>query len=154
MTQERATSPERTLARLSIAGRAAGATPGPWGYVRPSGVICAPDATEVAHCLHDSDATFIAHARSDIPWLLNQLQAGRSSSRTLDARLLDHLILLRAAIQVANDWLNRLPWQGDGLHGFIAEGLDREQARWVGQVIEAVASALDPEVLGLKGGDS
>jgi hypothetical protein len=139
MTQERATSPELTLARiLSITGRAMAATPGPWGYVRPSGVICAPDAT------------FIAHARADIPWLLDQLQAERSSDPTLDAQLLDRVLVLRAAIRLANDWLNRLPWQGDGLHTFVAEGLDRDQARWVGQVIEAVASALDPEVLGLK----
>ena len=151
MTQERATSPELTLARiLSITGRAMAATPGPWGYVRPSGVICAPDTSEVAHCLHDPDATFIAHARADIPWLLDQLQADRSSDPTLDAQLLDRVLVLRAAIRLANDWLNRLPWQGDGLHSFVAEGLDRDQARWVGQVIEAVASALDPEVLGLK----
>ena len=33
--------------------------------------------------------------------------------------------------------VEQLPWQGDGLHGF-AEGLDPEQARWVGQVIEEV----------------
>ena len=158
MTQDRATSiersPERTLARiLSITGRPAAATQGPWGYVRPSGVICAPDASEVARCLHDPDATFIAYARADIPWLLDQLQAARPSDPTLNEQLLDRLILLRAAIQMANGWLNKLPWQGDGLHGF-AEGLDREQARWVGQVIEEVASVLDPEVLGLKDGGS
>jgi hypothetical protein len=158
MTQDRATSiersPERTLARiLSITGRAAAATQGPWGYVRPSGVICAPDASEVARCLHDPDATFIAYARADIPWLLDQLQAARPSDPTLNEQLLDRLILLRAAIRMANGWLNKLPWQGDGLHG-IAEGLDREQARWMGQVIEEVASVLDPEVLGLKDGGS
>jgi hypothetical protein len=159
MTQERATSiaraPERTLARLlSIAKRAAAATPGPWGYVRPSGVICGPDASEVAHCLHDPDAIFIAHARDDLPWLLDQLQAGRPADLSLDGRLLDRVLLLLAAIRVVNEELNRLPWQGDGLHGFVAEGLDRDQARWVGQVVEEVASALDPEVLGLKDGDS
>ena len=122
--------------------------------MRPSGVICAPDASDVAHCLHDPDAVFIAHARSDIPWLLDQLQAERSTGRTLDGLLLDRVLVLRAAIRVANDWLNKLPWQGNGLHGLVAEGLDREQARWVGRVVEEVASALDPETLGLKDGDS
>jgi hypothetical protein len=148
-------APERTLARmLSIARRARFATSGPWGYVRPSGVICAPDASDVAHCLHDPDAVFIAHARSDIPWLLDQLQAERSTGRTLDGLLLDRVLVLRAAIRVANDWLNKLPWQGNGLHGLVAGGLDREQARSVGRVVEAVASALDPEALGLKDGHS
>ena len=158
MTGERAISieraPVRTLARmLSIARRARFATPGPWGYVRPSGVICAPDTSDVAHCLHDPDAVFIAHARSDVPWLLGRLQAERSSDPTLDAQLLDRVLVLRAAIRVANEELNALPWQGDGLSGFIAEGLDREQARWVGRVVEALASALDPETLGLKDSD-
>ena len=154
MTQERATSPELTLARiLSITGRAAAATPGPWGYVRPSGVICAPDAREVAHCLHDPDAVFIAHARSDVPWLLGRLQAERSSDPTLDAQLLDRVLVLRAAIRVANEELNALPWQGDGLSGFIAEGLHRDRAMQVCQVLEALASALDPETLGLKDSD-
>jgi hypothetical protein len=158
MTQEQANRgqrlPEQILARLlSIAGRARAATPGPWGYLRPSGVICAPDAaSEVAHCLHDPDAVFVAHARSDIGWLLDQLQAERSASLALDGQLQDRLILLRAAIRVANEELNRLPWQGDGLSDFVAEGLDRDQARWVARVIEEVASALDPEALGLKDG--
>ena len=157
MTQDRATSiersPERTLARiLSITGRAAAATQGPWGYVRPSGVICAPDTSEVARCLHDPDATFIAYARADIPWLLDQLQAARPSDPTLNEQPLDRLILLRAAIRVANEELNRLPWQSDGLSSFVAEGLDRDQARWVARVVKAVASALDPETLGLKDG--
>jgi hypothetical protein len=95
------------------------------GELVASGVICGPDASDVAHCLHDPDAVFIAHARADIPWLLDQLQAGRSTGRTLDGQLLDRVLVLRAAIRVANDWLNRLPWQGDGLHGLVAEGLDR-----------------------------
>jgi len=117
MTQDRATSiersPERTLARiLSITGRVAAATQGPWGYVRPSGMICAPDASEVARCLDDPDATFIAYARADIPWLLDQLQAARPSDPTLNEQLLDRFILLRAAIRMANGWLNKLPLAG------------------------------------------
>jgi hypothetical protein len=159
MSQERANSieraPERTRARmLSIAMRARFATPGPWGYVRPSGVICAPDSSEVAHCLHDPDAIFIAHARADTLLLLDQLQAERSADLALDAQLLDRLLMLRAAIRVANEELNRLPWQGDGLGGFFAEGLDGDQARWICRVVEEVAGALDPETLGLKDGGS
>jgi hypothetical protein len=153
MTQDRATSPELTLARmLSITGRVTAATPGPWGYVWPSGVICAPDASEVAHCLHDPDATFIAHARADVPWLLDQLQATQAAHRVIRAQLQGRLDWLGAAIRVANEELNRLPWQGDGLSSFVAEGLDRDQARWVARVVKAVASALDPETLGLKDG--
>jgi hypothetical protein len=155
MTQERATNPEQALAQiLSITGRAAAATPGPWGYLRPSGVICAPDASDVAHCLHDPDATFIAHARADIPWLLDQLQAEQAADRVVQAQLQGRLDWLEAAIRHANEELNKLPWQGDGLHSFVAEGLDRDQAGLVGRVIEAVASALDPEGLGLKDEDS
>jgi hypothetical protein len=86
------------------------------------------------------------------PGLLGRLQAERSSDPTLDAQLLDRVLVLRAAIRVANEELNKLSWQGDGLSGFLAEGLDREQARWVGRVVEEVASALDPEALGLKDG--
>jgi hypothetical protein len=155
MTQQPASSPERTLARiLSIAGRTTAATPDPWGYVRPSGVICAPDTSDVAHCLHGPDAVFIAHAPSDLPWLLDQLQTAQAAHRVVQAQLQRRLDWLRAAIRQANEELNKLPWQGDGLHGFVAEGLDPEQAQWICQVIEEVASVLDPEALGLKDEDS
>jgi hypothetical protein len=97
---------------------------------------------------------FIAHARGDIPWQLDQLQAERSNDRTLDAQLLDRVLVLRAAIRVANEELNKLPWQGDGLSSLVAEGLDRDRAMGLSRVIEEVASALDPETLGLKDGDS
>jgi hypothetical protein len=155
MTQDRASSPEQALARLlSITGRAAAATPGPWGDVRPSGIVCAPDASDVAHSLHDPDATFIAHARTDVPWLLDELQVAQAAHRVAQARLQGRLDWLETAIGQANQELNKLPWQGDGLRGFVAEGLDPDQARWVGQVLEAVASALDPKGLGLKDGGS
>ena len=154
MTQERASSPEQTLARmLSITRRTGFATPGPGGMCGRQASSAPRTPSDVAHCLHDPDAVFIAHARSDVPWLLGRLQAERSSDPTLDAQLLDRVLVLRAAIRVANEELNALPWQGDGLSGFIAEGLDREQARWVGRVVEALASALDPETLGLKDSD-
>jgi hypothetical protein len=139
---------------LSIAARAAAATEGPWGYLRPSGVICAPDASDVAHCLHDPDTVFIAHARADIPWLLDLLQASQAGDLVLHGRLQDRLLVLGAAIRVANEELNALPWQGDGLRSFFADGLDRGRPLWVGRVLEEVASALDPETLGLKDGHS
>jgi hypothetical protein len=152
MTQQPASSPERILARiLSIAGRTTAATPDPWGYVRTSGVICAPDTSDVAHCLHGPDAMFIAHAPR---WLLDQLQTAQAAHRVVQAQLQRRLDWLRAAIRQANEELNKLPWQGDGLHGFVAEGLDPEQAQWIRQVIEEVASVLDPEALGLKDEDS
>jgi hypothetical protein len=155
MTREPANSPEQALTRiLSITGRAAAATPGPWGYLRPSGVICGPDTSDVAHCLHDPDATFIAHAQANLPWLLGQLQAEQAAHRVSQAQLQGRLDWLEVAIRQANEQLNTLPWQGDGLHSFVAEGLDRDQARWVSRVIDDVASALDPEGLGLKDEDS
>jgi hypothetical protein len=120
------------MGHQSRADAGAAATPGPWGYLRPSGVICGPDASEVAHCLYDPDAMFIAHARADILWLLDQLQAAQAAHRVAQAQLQDRLDWLVAAIRQANKELNRLPWQGDGLHSFVAEGLDRDQARWVG----------------------
>jgi hypothetical protein len=55
---------------------------------------------------------------------------------------------------VANEELNGLSWQGDGLSGLVAEGLDRDQACWICRVVEEVAGALDPETLGLKDGGS
>jgi hypothetical protein len=117
-------APEPTLARgLSIARRATAATPGRWGYLRPSEVICAGYASEVAHCLHNPDAVFIAHARSDIPWLLGRLHRGQATDLAPYGQLLDRLLVLRAAIRVADQQLNTLPWQRDGLHRFFAEGL-------------------------------
>ena len=144
MTQQPASTPERTL---SIAGRTTAATPDPWR-------MCGRRGSHVAHCLHGPDAVFIAHAPSDLPWLLDQLQTARAAHRVVQAQLQRRLDWLRAAIRQANEELNKLPWQGDGLHGFVAEGLDPEQAQWICQVIEEVASVLDPEALGLKDEDS
>lgn len=142
MTQEQASSTEQALARiLSTAWRAAAATLGPWGHLRPSGVICAPDGSDVAHRLHDPDAVFTAHARGDIPWLLDQLWLEEAARPALQGRL----ERLAAAIRLANQRRNALTWQGDRLGSFFADGLDRDLARWVGQVIEDAASALDPE---------
>jgi hypothetical protein len=97
---------------------------------------------------------FIAHAPSDLPWLLDQLETAQAAHRVVQAQLQRRLDWLRAAIRQANEELNKLPWQGDGLRGFVAEGLDPEQAQWICQVIEEVASVLDPEALGLKDEDS
>jgi hypothetical protein len=53
-------APERALVRiLSIVGRPAAATEGPWGYLRPSWLICALDAGDVTHCLYDPDEVFM-----------------------------------------------------------------------------------------------
>jgi hypothetical protein len=154
MTQERASSPKQMLARmLSITRRTRFATSGPWAYLRPSGVICAPDTSDVAHCLHDPDAVFIAHDRADILWLLDQLQAERSSDPTLDAQLLDRVLVLRAAIRGGQRLAEQAAVAGRRASRLGRRGLDREQARWVGRVVEEVASALDPETLGLKDSD-
>jgi hypothetical protein len=72
---------------------------------------------------------FIAHAPSDLPWLLDQLLTVQAAHRVVQAQLQRRLDWLRAAIRQANEELNKLPWQGDGLRGFVAEGLDPEQAQ-------------------------
>ena len=132
---------------IAIATRASQATPGPWGYLRPSGVICGPDGGDVADCLHDPDALFIAHAPEDTLWLLRQPLVDLSALVALQGRI----ALLHAGIRCANDALDRLPWQGDGLRHLVAAGAATAE---VVAAIHAVARALDPEALGLKGGGS
>ena len=82
--QEASTTEPVVERTVQVAARASAATPGPWGYLRPWGVICAPDLSDVAHCLHDPDALFIAHARTDIPWLLDQLAAEQAAQLALE----------------------------------------------------------------------
>jgi hypothetical protein len=151
MTQQPASTPERTC-RSPDGPRPPPRTRG--GMCGRRGSSAPPDTSHVAHCLHGPDAVFIAHAPSDLPWLLDQLQTAQAAHRVVQAQLQRRLDWLRAAIRQANEELNKLPWQGDGLHGFVAEGLDPEQAQWICQVIEEVASVLDPEALGLKDEDS
>jgi hypothetical protein len=138
-----------------IAARADAATPGPWGYLRAWGAIWAADGgvqlahvsdgVEVATCLHDPDAEFIAHARADVPWLLGQLAAEQAAVAALERRL----DILVAAVGRANQALDRLPWEGDGLLHLVAEG---QASAEVVAAVHAAASALDPEALGLKDG--
>jgi hypothetical protein len=56
---------------------------------------------------------------------------------------------LETAVRRANEALNRLPWQGGGLLGYVIDGLDASEALRVAQVLEDAASALDPGALGL-----
>jgi hypothetical protein len=136
-----------------IATRADAATSGPWGYLRASGAIwatdgggrlaLAADGVEVAQCLHDPDAEFIAHAREDVPWLLGQLAAEQHALAALERRL----AVLVAGVGRANEALDRLPWEGDGLLHLVAEGVASAE---VVAAVHAAAGALDPEALGLK----
>jgi hypothetical protein len=59
--------------------------------------------------------------------------------------------MLETAFRCANDALDRLPWQGDGLRHLVAEGAATVE---VVAAIHAAARALDPETLGLKGSGS
>jgi hypothetical protein len=146
---QRAASVERVAAHVaSIARRASLATPGPWGYDRAGGAVVIVDTArlrEVAGCCHDPDAMFIAHARADIPWLLGQLAAEQAALAALEHRL----DALRVAVGRANQALDRLPWEGDGLLHLVAEGAASAE---VVAAIHAAASAMDPEALGLKDG--
>jgi hypothetical protein len=129
-----------------VAARARLATPGPWGYDRAAAAVVAADPAglrEVAGCGHDPDAAFIAHARADVPWLLGQLAAEQAARAALQRQL----ATLRAGVDPANQALDRLPWQGDGLAHLVAEG---QASAEVVAAVHAAASALDPEALGLK----
>jgi hypothetical protein len=129
-----------------VAARARLATPGPWGYDRAGAAVVAADGTglrEVAGCGHDPDAAFIAHARADVPWLLGQLAAEQAARAALERRL----DALRVAVGRANEALDRLPWQGDGLAHLAAE---HKASAEVVAAVHAAASALDREALGLK----
>jgi hypothetical protein len=130
---------------VRVAARAAAATPGPWGYLRASRSIVAAGVGEIAACCHDPDAWFIAHARVDVPWLLGQLVAERAALAALERRP----DALRAAVGCANQALDRLLWEGDGLLHLVAEGAASAE---IVAMVHAVASALDPEALGLKDG--
>jgi hypothetical protein len=145
----RAASVERVAAHVaSIARRASLATPGPWGYDRAGGAVVTVGTAglrEVAGCCRDADTMFIAHARADVPWLLHRLAAEQHARAALEQRL----AVLRAAVGRANEALDRLPWQGDGLRHLVVEGTATEE---VVAAIHAAASALDPEALGLKDG--
>jgi hypothetical protein len=59
--------------------------------------------------------------------------------------------VLQAAIRRANDALDRLPWQGDGLRHLVVAGAATVE---VVAAIHAAAGTLDPEGLGLKDGGS
>jgi hypothetical protein len=95
-------SPERVAAHAAlVAARARRATPGPWGYDRAGGAVVTAAAAglrEVAGCCHDPDATFIAHARADVPWLLGQLTAEQHARAALERRL----AVLVTAVGLAN----------------------------------------------------
>lgn len=95
------TAPDDTEARLAaIAARVAAATPGPWragGVENPgkySSLFAEDDYNVIFSTVtremligpfdylpggvcEEVDATFIANARSDIPWLLEQLREAR-----------------------------------------------------------------------------
>lgn len=75
-------------------------------------------------------------ALTTIPAMAAELRAARAENQ-----------LLRAAVEQANNHLNRLPWTGAGVD--LAAATDHEIRR----VVEGAATVLDPEDLGLKGGD-
>ena len=81
-----------------IRARVEAATPGPWypqpGYVMrsESGVhpevclMCGPEHTGVGSSDAVSDGAFIAHAREDIPYLLDRLERAEARVEELETR--------------------------------------------------------------------
>ena len=97
------TDPRETLAR--IRAQADAATDGPWEllgdgeYVSGPGILVAPDDGGVT----SADAEFIAAARTDVPWLLDQVE---SRDKALDAvlRLADQMEAEDAAMHDFYGW--------------------------------------------------
>ena len=97
------TDPRETLAR--IRAQADAATEGPWEllgdgeYVSGPGILVAPDDGGVT----SADAEFIAAARTDVPWLLDQVE---SRDKALDAalRLADQMEAEDAAMHDFYGW--------------------------------------------------
>ena len=88
-----------------IEARANAATEGPWEllgdgeYVSGPGILVAPDDGGVT----SADAEFIAAARTDVPWLLDQVE---SRDKALDAvlRLADQMEAEDAAMHDFYGW--------------------------------------------------
>ena len=97
------TDPRETLNR--IRAQADAATEGPWEllgdgeYVSGPGILVAPDDGGVT----SADAEFIAAARTDVPWLLDQVE---SRDKALDAalRLADQMEAEDAAMHDFYGW--------------------------------------------------
>jgi len=90
MTEQANTAPTFEQRIAEIDARATAATDGPWWPV-DSGctgfdVACSPDV-HVASFLRECDAAFIAHARTDIPWLIEQVQALAQENAQMRAAL-------------------------------------------------------------------
>ncbi len=100
-------SEEKRLAE--IAERAEKATPGPWRHIKAMGqwmcwLLAPPESTDFPEgyplCNFrgtDDTADFIAHARADIPWLLDKMKTARQ-----------HAINLRHGIFANADAANEL----------------------------------------------
>ena len=70
--------PEQDRRIAEIAGRVEAASDAPWGYKRGSiawMIRERKDGPQVGNTILEEDADFIAHARTDIPFLLAQLAA-------------------------------------------------------------------------------
>ena len=80
-----------------IEARANAATEGPWEllgdgeYVSGPGILVAPDDGGVT----SADAEFIAHARTDVPWLLEQVDR-RDKALEKVLRLHPRVVVLHA----------------------------------------------------------
>src|SRR5678816_4014350 len=85
------TTEDSASSQEQIAARVEKATPGPWKVFEdedlgPFYVWTSDEEVYIANCFtHDeqeqakADAEFIAHARTDIPYLLNELRASESA---------------------------------------------------------------------------
>lgn len=71
----------------SIRARLEAATPGPWlvrgGYLTSRFLVGTADGRPVGSTHAPADADFVAHARDDIEWLLDQLEQIDASIRQM-----------------------------------------------------------------------
>jgi len=100
-----------TAERLAeIKARVEAATPGEW-TIEERFFVIAPDLLTIASCRGDAEATFIAHARSDIPALVAEVERLRAQVEAAEAdaaRLRAALEKIRLGI-VTRDASERLP---------------------------------------------
>ena len=125
----------------AIRARADAATPGPWGFCiphnrdwpNPDPIFGATPGDEVAWTRRNADWNFIAHAREDIPALLDEVDRLRRACRTI-GHVMDHIYeSLRPIIDAA------------GLGGLIDEDGDGDWELVWEKLLQRVVEAGDPD---------
>jgi len=109
-----------------IKGRADRATAGPWERTKFNNIIV--NKEEIVSAEYAADIKFIAHARQDVPWLLDMIQQLQGRERVLR----DALELLTGMCESVGNFSN----------GVTHQGMDQGDIM-AGQVIDRARELLD-----------